>query len=371
MLKTSAYIALFLLSLSSELMAGKPYTEVPALIHLNKEEQEDSNGFNLVEFLPEFMYRQIQSGKVILWDSPKKQIEISFAALSDIEKSNNVSFAKTRNLFINELWSGTRRRTEFVIIGFSFLSESAKGKISFGYVDMKDVIQLLANNNIPCNVNGPAQLTYLNALYSRRYQFNLVQFGNKDFSVRPELSIRIRNEAFYSKKKVQGISKMPLTKMVTYTIEKNPGQPNDIGTACFQTIENYLNENKEVLFNLGGSQYFDFHNRLLNIAITRIEVTEVWTRKGKNITFSPYQITIYANNKPLNTISIAELDQWNLLIGFKTLEDIFIEKSFQYNLYKLNKDLIHISESGYYIKALLDYKWSWTQVSKVVQHSRN
>lgn len=368
MLKRILYIVLLLLS-AEKLQAAKLYTEVPALIHLAKSEQEDTNGFNLVEYLPNLIYKKINEGKITLWDSPKKQIAISPEALKNIESSNNVSFARTQNLFLNELWTSSRRKTEFVIVGLSFLSESAKGKISFGYIDLQEALPFLSTEFIPCNVNGPAQLTYINALYSRRYNFNLLQFGVRDFTVNPASSFSIKKDAFYSKKKVQGIYKFPVTKMVTYVIEKNVSEVNDPGTDCLKSVEKYLNDNKEVLFNIGGDKYFDYQKNLFDVTITRIEVTEIWEKKGNVISYKPYQIRIFANNKPLNNISFEEIAKWQLLINFKTLEDVLIEKTFQYSIYKINRDLIAYTEAALYLKALRDYKW--TQVSNYVKYSKD
>lgn len=351
------------------LQAGKSYTEVPVLIHLPKGEQSDTFGFNLVEHLPHLIYKKINEGKLNLWDSPKKQVIISPEALKDIENSNNVSFAYTQNLFLNELWTSSRRKTEFVILGFSFLSESPKGKISFGYVDLLDALPFLGSEFIPCNVNGPAQLTYINALYSRKYTFNLLQFGNKDFTVNPVASFQIKKDAFYSKKKVNGIYRFPQTKMVTYVLEKNIGQLNDPGADCIASIEKYLNNNKEVLFNIGGNKYFDYQRKVFEITVTRVEITEIWEKNGTQITFKPYQVRIFANNKPLDVISFEEVAKWQLLINFKTLEDVLKEKGFDYSIYKINKDLIPYAESSIYLKALKEYKWS--QVSYYVKYSRN
>lgn len=367
MLKRILYIACLCIGFSAE--AKKLYTEVPALVHLSRSEQEDTNGFNLVEHLPALIYKGINEGKLTLWDSPKKQIAISPEALKNIESSNSVSFAKTNNLFINELWTGTRRKTEFVIIGFSFLSESAKGKISFGFIDVVEALPLLTRNYIPCNVNGPAALNYIDALYSRRYQFNLLQFGIRDFTVNPASSIAIKKDAFYSKKKVAGLYKIPQSKMVTYVIEKNVSETNDPGTDCLNSIEQFLNQNKEVLFNIGGDKYFDFHNRLFDMTITRIEITEVWEKKGNQIVYTPHSVRLFANNKPLNTLRFDEVAAWQLLIRFKTLEDVLLEKAFGFSIYKINKDLIPYSESALYLKALREYKWS--QVSNYVKYSRN
>lgn len=367
MLKRVVYIALLLLSVN-QTQAAKLYTEVPALIHLSKSEQEDTNGFNLVEYLPSLVYKKIQEGKLTLWDSPKKQIALTFEALQNIESSNSVSFARTQNLFLNELWTSSRRKTEFVIVGISFLSESPKGKISLGYIDMLEALPILNSELIPCNVNGPAQLSYINALYSRRYNFNLLQFGNQDFTVNPASSFKIKRDAFMSNKKVQGLYRFPATKMVTYVLEKNVSEVNDPGTDCMKSVEKFLNNNKEILFNIGGDKYFDFHNKLLDVTITRIEVTEIWEKKGNVISYKPYQIRIFANNKPLNTLSFEEVAKWQLLINFKTLEDVLMEKTFQFSIYKINRDLIAYTEAALYLKALKDYKW--TQVSYYVKYSR-
>ena len=341
---------------------------MPVLIHMARSEQEDTFGFNLVEHLPSLIYKGILDGKITLWDSPKKQIAISPEALKNIESSNSVSFARTGNLFLNELWTSSPRKTEFVVVGISFLSESPKGKISFGFVEILQALPLLSQN-IPCNVNGPGQLSYIDAIYSRRYNFNLLQFGARDFSSNPSSSFTIKKDAFYSKKKVIGLYKPKNTKMVTFVIEKNLSQTEDPGTNCLISIEKFLNENKEILFNIGGDKYFDFQNRLLDITITRIEVTEIWEKKGNQIVYTPYSVKIFANNKPLNIISIEDISKWQLLINFKTLEDVLLEKAFNFSIYKINRDLIPYNESAIYLKALRDYKW--TQVSNYVKYSRN
>ena len=346
------------------------YTEVPTLIHLATSEQEDTFGFNLVESLPPFLYDQINKGKVKLWDSPKKQVQITAEALKSIESSNQIGFSKQQHLFFNELWTSNLSKTQFVIMGISFLTDSKNGKISLGYIDIEEAMQCLNQNYVPCNVNGPAQITYLEAIYSRRYQFNLLQFGKQDFTQNPVQSFRIKKDAFFSKKSVEGVYKPLTDKLITYVIEPNDIDSNDAGTVCINAIETYLNDNKEILFNLGGNQYFDYKNRLLDVRITRIEVTEIWTQlAGKKTATKVKHIRLFANNKPLNNIAFTEISKWQLLMNFKTLEDILHEKTFKYHLYKINQDLIPYNESDIYIKALKDYYW--TQVSNYVKYSRD
>jgi hypothetical protein len=349
--------------------ARRHYTEVPALIHLSRSDQNDTLGFNLVENLPKLFYQAIIENKLKLWDSPKKQIAISGSALQKIESDNKVSFSNVENLFFNELWTSSRRKTQFVVVGFSMLSESKKGRISFGYIDFNEALSILINNTIPTNVNGPAYLSYFDAIYSRKYFFNLVQFGSNNFSTNPQNSNKIKNDAFFSKKKISGISSINSTKMVTYNLEKNPGIKNDPSTGVMEAVENYLNSNKEIVFNHGGDKYFNYSNNLSDFTITRIEITEYWEKKRNTIDYKPMLIRIYINNKPLNPISFDEFLKWQILFNFKNVEDILKEKQFEYTLYKINSEMIPIDESILFIKALKEYKWS--QVRNFVKYSKD
>ena len=71
----------------------------------------------------------------------------------------------------------------------------------------------------------------------------------------------------------------------------------------------------------------------------------------------------------MNTLSFEEVAKWQLLINFKTLEDVLLEKAFNFSIYKINRDLIPYNESAVYLKALREYKW--TQVSNYVKYSKN
>jgi hypothetical protein len=369
--KTHLYKSLLYLILSFsafQVHAKKLYTEVPALIHLAKVDQQDTNGFNLVEHLPKLLYDAILQNKVTLWDSPKKQIAISASALQKIESDNFVSFQKIENLFINELWTGSRRKTQFVIIGFSFLSEGKKGKVSFGYIDFNEAIPVLTSKIIPTNVNGSAMLNYAEALYSRKYVFNLMQFGNNTFFNDINKSIQIKRDAFANpKKRIQGLHVLKNDKMMVYALDKNPGEVNDPASLIYESVEQFLNTNKATLLNIGGSKYYS--NKVMSdVIVTRIEITEYWQKNKNTITYTPVSIRIFVNNKPLNDITIEDFNKWQLLFSFKSLEDVLIEKQFQYHLYKINSELIPLDVSDLFIKAIKEYKWS--QVRNYVKYSK-
>ncbi|MDI1234112.1 MAG: hypothetical protein PSX81_07515 [bacterium] len=368
MYKKLLYILLFSACINLQART-KAYTEVPVLIHLYAANQSDTNGFNLVTDLPQLIYKKINEGTLTLWDSPKKQIAISASALKNIEVNNRTSFANVESLFINEVWTSSRRRTEFYIVGFSFLAETENGRVSFGYVDAQEAFPFLVQNNIPTNVNGPAELSYINALYSKRYDFSLIQFGNKDFTKDLSLAQKIKKEAFFSKKKIIGLQPLPQTKMLSYVLEKNLQNPNDPASAMLNSIENFLNESKEIFFEIGGSKYYDFEKYKSEITITRIEITEIWEKRGNLIYYRPQFVQLYANNKPLNLLSFDDIMKWHLLIKFKSMEDILTEKNYLFNIFKCNNTMIPPNEAPFYYKALKEYQW--TQVSNYVRFTKN
>ncbi len=359
----------FIFIFSNSYARKRSYTEVPALVHLYLTSQNDTNGFNIVRELPALFYKNILENKLTLWDSPKKQIAISASALQSIEKNNNTYFSNVESLFINELWTSNRRRTQFYIAGFSFLAETDRGRVAFGYIDAKEAYKIMSTNFLTTNVDGAAELNFIDALYSRKYDFSLVQFGSNDFSKKIDLAYKIKKDAFYSNKKIEGLYHIPNTKMVAYTIEKNHSDPNDMGSVLIKGIESYLNNHRDVFFAIGGKNYFDVNNYKNELTVTRLEFTEVWENKGNYNSYNLRNIKIYINNKPLNTLTLQEFNNWNIIFNFKTIEDIVTEKKYLFSIFKLNSVLLPPNEASIYLKALKEYKW--TQVSQYVKYNNN
>ena len=341
------------------------YTNKPVLVNLNINRQSDSMGFNMVYELQNICYPLILSGKVKLWDSPKKTVRISAAALQAIEQSSDTRFNKTANVFLHEVWSSSRRKTSFTIIGLSFINDGKKGKVSYGYIDLKESWPVLSATMLECNVNGPANISLTQALYSRNYNFNVVQFGRETFTEKPEKAIVIRDKAFYHQKTIEGLMEMPQTKDIKYHIVPNVDDTDALGNTVFRNIQFFLNDNKDVLFNLGADKYYDYKSLSNDVILTSIEVHEQWTKTTSGIQVEIKEITLYINDKPLNTISLKTLLEWQLMCQFKTLDDVLLEKQFDYTLIKINNTLIPEWDSHKYLKALSVY--SWSQVSRYVQ----
>jgi len=344
------------------------YSNVPVLIFLSSENQPDTMGFNIAAQLPELVYALLLQEKITLWDSPKKTIKISADALASIEKNTKTEFLKSKNVFFNELWTSSKNKFSFEILGFSFMNESAKGKVSYGYVDVNEMAPYLFKEQIKTNANGAAFVSYMAALYSRRYLFNVVQFGSENFEkdiLKSETILAQSKDP--NKKQLSQIELKPI-KEVVYSIEKKPSDKTGVGVLLFDGFEKLLYDNLEVFFELGADKYFDFKTYRSEFAITRIEVEEVWEKVGDEILKLPRSITLYVNNKKLNPISIYDLRVLKFNIGLKSIEDILLEKLFDFTLVKINRTFISKEESDLYYLAMKDY--SWTQLTRFVKYSK-
>jgi len=99
--------------------------------------------------------------------------------------------------------------------------------------------------------------------------------------------------------------------------------------------------------------------------VTGVEFHEEWKQRSTGIEYEVKNITIYINNKPLNTVAANVIYSWGLLYRFKTMEDLVQEKSYDLVLTRINSTLIPEWDSHKYLKALNVYNWS--QVSRYVQ----
>lgn len=361
-------LSLLLLCLFVAIPKNHAYSEVPVLTYVPVDNQSDTMGFNLAAQLPELIYHLILSNKIILWDSPKKNMKISADGLQSIENSTGTFFSRPKGFFMNEIWSSSKKKTDFMIVGFSFLNESSKGKVSYGYVDAREAAAFLVKEQIRTNVNGPAYFSYMEALYSRRYYFIVTQFGSKDFKENQDEAAEIKEKAFGRNKTIVPDINFPPIKLITYFIDKDPSNPNDGGMILYRGFEKLFADNRELFFDKGGSKYFDFKRYKSELVVTRIEAEEDWIQTPYGIVSIPKRFIVYVNNKKLEAFELEEMQAMNMTIGLKSPEDHLLEKGFQYSLVKINQNFIGQGESELYLRALNEY--SWTQLSRFVKYSK-
>lgn len=358
MIKKTGIALIWLLLLATKPLSA--YRDVPALIHLNKAEQYDSSGFNLVTSLTGLLYREISLGNVKLYDGPGKQIQISAEALTQLQISSGTTFETCPDLFIHEYWSSNRRSTTFEMVGFSFVHKNRLNeKVSYGYVELFEIQNLLNTSMIPCNANGSWGTSFEDALLSRNYYFHLVQFGDENFKKEPVKAVKIKQEAFTSDKEIRNQISLPQKKRFLYELtRKRYSTDIDLGNEIIAGIEKVLSKNPEIYFNLGGEKLTPFPDTLFQIpSITGLLIEEIWVKENEAY-ISQIRIKIFNEKGSLDWVNVNDIDQAGFLVHFESLFSLLGRKPFDYSAQKLNNQDLVDTEGPKYMKALKNAQWS-------------
>ncbi len=340
--------------------AGFDYT--PTIIQINKHQQNDTVGFNLVEGTYSLFYKYVLDGTVTLWESPAKKVQISPKALQSIEQQNDLDFRKSEDLFVYEYWKLYKKDFEFQVLGFSFFARNEQRvKVNFGYIDAADVQALLSRVVIPTNINGSTNLSYWHALMSKSYQFNIAKFGKVDLVKNPSLAFDLKRDIFNSKKIKTNCYVITPTKEVEYFVY--PGIDSSSGSYWLcRSIEAYYNDHRNEYYNETpnpGVSYLDINTKL---KVTRIDVSEVWMKNNMNqITYTPQRIRIYMNDVAMPEVSIAEISAKNILVQFRPINEFLKEKEFKYTLKRVNFEPIYGYEADEIKTALYTKDWNKIQ----------
>lgn len=336
---------------------GFDYTR--AMIHLSRASQHDSIGFNLVKELPELVYPRIKSGEITLWDSPSKKIRINQLVLIDIERGSGTSFLETKHLFIHEYWKLFKKDFEFNVVGITFSNKSKSGEdVVYGFLDIQDVLTLLKGSIIPTNANGEAGITYWDALMSKSYNFNLVQFDDSNFEKNPKGSLKMVDKIFNNPKIETNRVQFDGEKEIVYEITRldNPSFDNDL---LINQLNTHFNNNKQDFYNLGGNLIHSHLNTTAKINVTKLIVCETWSKTEDGILKYEFKwVDIYVDHQPMKRLKSADLEQLNVSIKFMDFKDFILAKSFLFSITAVNHETIHQNESSYIYNALKSRPWN-------------
>lgn len=351
-------LVLFLVPFSKAAMA---YRDVPALVHVNKLEQADTIGFNLVEGICSLIYPRILDGSIPLYVSPEKKLRIDAASLQSLENSTGTKFEQCPDLFIHEYWSSNRRSTHFQVMGFSFVNKNMLNeKVAFGFVAIQDIDSLLHHNFIRTTANGSANIAFDQALMSRRYAYHLVQLGEEAFYGNPVQAVKLKREAFSSGKEIRGISSIPSRKQLAYQVLKKKYTTDiDWSNELVGAIEQVLKNNPELFFNLGGIRYDSFPSLTYTIPEVRgLLIEENWEKNGRKTALESARIKIVLAHGDLHWIELSELESFGIVLHYKSLREILSDKPFAYDLFRINNQEIDPAEGIRYMEALKKAPWN-------------
>ena len=335
--------------------------QTPVLLRVVHSEQSDTLGCNFVEEVTRIVYNEIISSRTKLWDSPGKEIQITGLTLQEIEKSSGTRFTDQEIIFIYEYWTAGGKALSSVTQGFSFTTKNKAGEdVSYGYVDYKDVQDVFLSARVNTNANGNFSASILNYINTKEYVYHILQFGGE--------VVKGLSESQHIKENFIGGNKFNPTyftsvetpqKMVTYEIDFQNTIENKKMVASKQfvnAIQNYLTENKEVLYNLSGDQIITHLEK--KWSITKVMVKEIWKKTDNAISYAPVSVIIFVNDSALSEIPFRDMIKMEIQMEGKSWIELLKEKNFQLSITQINAQKIPRRESYLYLKALQSAEWN-------------
>lgn len=338
------------------------FSQKSVILRVKADEQEDTLGVNVVNEITKVAYAAIREGKVQLWDSPKKEVAISFNSLKQIEKSSGLNFIDQKIIFIYEIWNNEKKKLTSETQGFLFSSKLDNGEaVVFGYVDYDGLKNIIATSTPVINANGDCYLNLNNYLSKKKYNYQLLQFGDKvinnitDSKLIKESFIRGNkfNVNAYSKDTVE-------SKYVEWTLsssEKLKGAKAQSSRDFTNALTNYFHQNLEVLYNLSGKNAEEI---LQNGTwkISSVSFAEIWKKKDDVISSVPLWMSVNIDSTIIDSIYMDNLVNWDFTINDQNWLDYIQQKNFLYLIVKLNSDIIPPEKSIKYQKGLFTHKWN-------------
>ena len=324
------------------------YEIEPVLLHLASVDQPDSIGFNLVSSIHKLIYPLIQNGDIALWKTSKKKELVNKSQFLKIEESYDTRFVNSNDLFIHEYWQLIGKEFDFLVLGFSFVGKTSIGEpVSYGFVDAADVIGILKSIKIPTTHQGPSNMSYWNAIHSKQFNFNVVQFGNNDFKSNPELSVLLKNQACYSRSINRNFYVPEKSRRVIYKIISPNINSNLENKKIYTETESGINDNKQVILNI-TKKSVEPQDIIKPWSINSIRVIEKWSNY-KNIPLQELEYLLLEINGKNYKLNKQEIEEVGLSINLQGISEYLSEKNFDFIIEKVNSESIppQKSESMY------------------------
>ncbi|MBK7963960.1 MAG: hypothetical protein IPK10_00670 [Bacteroidetes bacterium] len=237
--------------------------QIPVILRVTAAEQADSIGCNFVHELCRITYNAILSGKVKLWNSSNKEFRIIAQSLKEIDASANTQFVNQEVIYIYEMWSNANKELKSTTSGFLFSNRNAKGEdVEYGFVEYTDLQEFFLRERVETNANGNFNANLASFLNSKNYNYQFLQFAGKVInnindskSIRDEYigNLRFNVSAF-------SMNEVP-QKLVVWTLDRSTEMKSEkvaTGNDLLTAIGDYLKNNQEVFFNLGGDKVFNY-----------------------------------------------------------------------------------------------------------------
>ena len=338
------------------------FSQISVILRVKADEQNDTLGVNIVKEITKIAYESMRDGKVQLWDSPKKEVAISFNALKEIEKSSGLNFTDQQLIFVYEVWNNEKKKLTSQTLGFLFSSKLDNGEdVVYGYVDYESLKNIIATSTAHINANGDCYLNINNYINKKKFNYQILQFGDK--VINNVSDSKLLKESFVGSNKFN-VDPSPNdsveSKYVEWTIavsDKFSGSKAQESRSFINSLTAYFNDNLEVLYNLSGKNA----EQILQDGkwnVSSVTFAEIWSKTDGVIKSTPLWMCVKIGNVAIDTIFIDNLVNWDFNVDNQNWLNIIQQKNFLYIIVKVNSDAIPIERSLKYQRALYSHKWN-------------
>jgi hypothetical protein len=338
------------------------FSQKSVILRVKADEQEDTLGVNVVNEITKVAYAAIREGKVQLWDSPKKEVAISFNSLKQIEKSSGLNFIDQQLIYIYDVWNYEKKKLKSVTQGFLFSSKLENGDVVvFGYVEYETLKNTIATSSPLINANGDCYLNLNNYLNKKKYNYQILQFDDKVINNITDSKLLKDDFIGLNDFNVDPNSKDSVeSKYIEWTLsasEKLTGTKAQASRDFINALSTYFHENLEVLYNLSGKNAEEI---LQNGTweISSVSFAEIWKKSVTGIKSNPLWMSVSIDSVVIDSIYMDNLVNWDFTINDQNWLDYIQQKNFLYLIVKVNSDVIPIEKSIKYQKGLLSHKWN-------------
>lgn len=337
------------------------YPETGVQIHVKGNKQEDSIGFNLITEFNRVVFPEIFNGHVTLWKSVQKEAKVSKTELNKLFTKLHLPYLNVDDYFFYEKWTLQNGKFKFSIQGYTIYYFDPLGSShNLGYVDLKEIEKLIKSKWIRSNPNGSILVSLWQALYSKKYRFDIIQFGNKIVKNDINIKSKIFADAFLDPKIInESKINLPEQKSIKYSIINTNWVGFEENKRFFNRIENYLIHNKAEILNRSEQAKNTAIEKVhhLQYKVDRAEVYEVITKQNGEIYSSVKQITFFINKEAIAFHGL-DLAFFDLTINFIPFEEYLSKKPFVITLDEINNNKISILESSNYLNKIKNLHWN-------------
>lgn len=315
-------------------------TSKNVVLSVDRFSQHDSLGFNFTEYFSYVLYKHLNNNDVVVYENEKKNYRIKPAQIERMQSKLNVYFTDANEILVHQELVEENGVYNVITKGFSIVKrrEGNLQDICFGYIEYKDVENIMANNLVYTNAQGYFNLDLKRVVDNRFFGFDIYEFDAKPIA-NENRSEKLKTR-YFENSITPGAEPIARERLITFDVNRNDN--NGQMDAYFQVIENHLKNNQEEFFSMGGDKYFNFIFSAEDFKVSKIEVEEVVSVNGQKEN-SPKTLKIYINdNLALDAISVEEFMSWNLPNATnQEIVSVLANKNFNFFVKKINNQEIY------------------------------